>query len=69
MTVRIWSLDSPPIFYRFLVEDRGTREERVKSALANIGPAVLNGGISTFLAFVLLAGSKSFVFRFVIKSC
>jgi hypothetical protein len=41
----------------------------VKSALANIGPAVLNGGISTFLAFVLLAGSKSFVFRFVIKSC
>ena len=28
----------------------------------NIGPAVLNGGLSTFLAFVLLAFSNSYVF-------
>ena len=30
--------------------------------LTNIGPAVLNGGISTFLAFVLLCMSKSIIF-------
>lgn len=40
----------------------GTREERSKQALINIGPAVLNGGFSTFLAFILLAGSHSHVF-------
>ena len=45
----------------------GTREERVKTALADIGPAVLNGGFSTFLAFVLLAGSKSHVFATFFK--
>merc|ERR1712083_881620 len=40
----------------------GTRDERVKLALTEIGPAVFNGGFSTFLAFVLLAGSESHVF-------
>jgi len=41
---------------------KGTRDERARQALVNIGPAVLNGGFSTFLAFVLLANSKSHVF-------
>jgi len=41
----------------------GTRDERVTAALADIGAAVLNGGLSTFLAVMLLAGSKSYVFR------
>jgi len=45
----------------------GPREERVKDALAKIGPAVLNGGFSTFLAFVLLGGSKSHVFQSFFK--
>ncbi|ODN02586.1 Patched domain-containing protein 3, partial [Orchesella cincta] len=40
----------------------GTRNERSTKALVNIGPAVLNGGFSTFLAFILLANSKSHVF-------
>jgi hypothetical protein len=40
----------------------GTLDERARRSLRNIGPAVLNGGFSTFLAFVLLAGSKSHVF-------
>ena len=31
------------------------------------GPAVFNGGFSTFLAFVLLAGSKSHVFMTFFK--
>ena len=46
---------------------QGTRDERVKAALADIGPAVFNGGFSTFLAFVLLAGSKSHVFATFFK--
>ncbi|XP_060591012.1 patched domain-containing protein 3-like [Ruditapes philippinarum] len=40
----------------------GNREERAKATLFSIGPAVLNGGVSTFLAFVLLANSKSYGF-------
>ena len=35
--------------------------------LENIGPAVLNGGISTFLAFVILALSKTYVFQTFFK--
>ena len=30
--------------------------------MTEIGPAVLNGGLSTLLAFILLATSKSYVF-------
>lgn len=40
----------------------GTRNERARQSLSSIGTAVLNGGVSTFLAFVLLASSKSHVF-------
>ena len=36
--------------------------ERLVATLTNIGPAVFNGGVSTFLAFILLASSKSHVF-------
>jgi len=45
----------------------GSRDERVELALTEIGPAVFNGGFSTFLAFVLLAGSKSHVFMTFFK--
>ena len=38
------------------------RDERVISTMTEIGPAVLNGGLSTLLAFILLATSKSYVF-------
>ncbi|CAH1243988.1 NPC1 [Branchiostoma lanceolatum] len=40
----------------------GTRQDRAHVALGNMGPAVFNGGFSTFLAFVLLATSNSYVF-------
>ena len=53
---------SAHIAHRFLVEHSGSRTERVKRTLTNIGPAVMNGGISTFLAFILLANSRSHVF-------
>ena len=36
--------------------------ERMVATLRNIGPAVFNGGFSTFLAFVLLANSSSYGF-------
>jgi predicted RND superfamily exporter protein len=41
----------------------GTRDERVTQTLADVGAAVFNGGLSTFLAVLLLSGSKSYVFR------
>ncbi|KAL4236787.1 Patched domain-containing protein 3 [Mactra antiquata] len=40
----------------------GNREDRAKTTLHSIGSAVWYGGISTFLAFVLLANSKSYGF-------
>ncbi len=39
-----------------------TRDLRSADSLTNIGPAVLNGGFSTFLSFILLAKSNSHVF-------
>ncbi|RUS83328.1 hypothetical protein EGW08_008906 [Elysia chlorotica] len=41
----------------------GTRKARAMATLTEIGPAVFNGGFSTFLAFVLLANSKSYGFQ------
>merc|ERR1712141_62316 len=41
---------------------QGSRTERSITALQNIGPAVLNGGFSTFLALVVLATSDSYIF-------
>ncbi|XP_067946636.1 patched domain-containing protein 3-like [Watersipora subatra] len=40
----------------------GSKQERALKTLGDIGPAVFNGGVSTFLAFVLLANSNSYVF-------
>jgi hypothetical protein len=36
--------------------------ERAIKTLVVIGSAVFNGGLSTFLAFVLLSGSDSYLF-------
>ena len=58
---------SAHIAHRFTEEKGHSKNKRVQTALTNIGPAVLNGGISTFLAFVLLAGSKSHVFSTFFK--
>ena len=54
------------VTHRFLNEP-GSRGERVVATLQNIGPAVFNGGFSTFLAFILLAGSRSHVFSSFFK--
>ena len=52
---------SAHIAHGFMVEE-GSRNERMEKTLVNIGPAVLNGGISTFVAFMLLSMSKSKAF-------
>ena len=41
---------------------QGSKSERAVSAVEAIGPAVLNGGVTTFLALVLLGLSTSHVF-------
>lgn len=47
--------------------EQGDKNIRIQQTLKNIGPAVLNGGVSTFLAFILLATSKSHVFSTFFK--
>ena len=46
------------IAHCFLTTEGIDKNERVEKTLVNIGPAVFNGGFSTFLAFVLLITSK-----------
>jgi predicted RND superfamily exporter protein len=50
------------IAHRFLIEPGPDRNSRIRSTLENIGPAVLNGGLTTLFAFILLANSQSHVF-------
>eukprot|EP00904_Undaria_pinnatifida_P001827 jgi/Undpi1/11645/HiC_scaffold_36.g13940.m1 len=45
----------------------GTRDERMVQAISDIGVAVIHGGVSTFLAVVLLSQSSSYVFRVLFK--
>jgi predicted RND superfamily exporter protein len=45
----------------------GTRQNRVSSAVSAVGVPVLNGGFSTFLAFVLVAFSSSYAFQAFFK--
>ena len=52
---------SAHIAHGFMVA-KGSRDERMKQTMICIAPAVLNGGFSTFLAFVLLSMSKSIIF-------
>ena len=52
---------SAHIGHAFMVTP-GERDERIRITLVNMGPAVLNGGTSTFLAFAMLMLSKSYVF-------
>lgn len=41
--------------------------ERAITTLKIIGPPVFNGGFSTFLAFILLASSKAYLFSAFFK--
>jgi len=46
----------------YVVTIEGSRRERAASALGQMGMPVFNGGFSTFLAFILLSKSDSYVF-------
>jgi hypothetical protein len=52
---------STHIAHSFMVS-KGTRTDRAMNSLTSIGPAVFNGGITTFLALVLLGFSTTHVF-------
>lgn len=58
---------SAHVGHNFMTKD-GTNEERVIQTLGDVGSAVLNGGVSTFLAVMVLAGSKSYVFRVLFQT-
>eukprot|EP00918_Siedleckia_nematoides_P071429 GHVU01156033.1.p1 GENE.GHVU01156033.1~~GHVU01156033.1.p1 ORF type:complete len:884 (+),score=152.02 GHVU01156033.1:214-2865(+) len=42
----------------------GERPDRVKSALREMGPSVLHGGVSTFLGVVFMSGAESIIFKY-----
>ncbi|XP_046427563.1 patched domain-containing protein 3-like isoform X1 [Neodiprion fabricii] len=46
---------------------KGTKNERAVATLSVMGPAVFNGGLSTFLAFVLLGASEAYLFSTFFK--
>merc|ERR1740138_235641 len=51
------------IGHNFMKQTGSSRTGRMMAALGDVGSAVLNGGLSTFFATMLLALSKSYVFR------
>ena len=57
---------SAHIAHNFM-EQTGSPDLRTVQTMRDIGPAVLNGGFSTFLAFILTAGSTSHVFSTFFK--
>nr|XP_033341116.1 patched domain-containing protein 3-like isoform X1 [Megalopta genalis] len=49
------------------IRTKGSKKERAIATLSIIGPAVFNGGLSTFLAFVLLGSSEAYLFSTFFK--
>ena len=41
----------------------GSNVQRVKTSIRTIGPAVANGGMTTFLSVVMLSGSHSYILK------
>ena len=56
------SVDYAAHIGRAFMEVHGTPDERLRMCLENMGVAVFNGAVSTFLAVLLLSGSQSYVF-------
>ena len=50
------------IAHAFMRLSVDSEDERVKKVITEVGPAVFNGGFSTFLAFAILVFAKSFPF-------
>merc|ERR1719331_3618372 len=49
------------IAHSFIIS-KGTRKQRTISGFVSISPAILHGGVTTFLALILLAFSESYPF-------
>ena len=58
---------SAHIAHSFMHQRSDSRDDRMVATLASIGPAVLNGGISTILAISMLILSRSHVFTAFFK--
>ena len=58
---------SAHIAHAFITKPGNSRDQRIKEVIVEIGPAVYNGGFSTFLAFSILMLSKSYVFKVFFK--
>jgi len=54
--------------HNFMMQEGASRIERTVKTMGDVGAAVLSGGISTFLGVMLLALSKSYVFRVMFQS-
>lgn len=50
------------IAHCFMVTNQPSRNDRMKTTIVEMGPPVFNGGLSTLLAFVLLASSQVHIF-------
>lgn len=61
------SVDYSAHIVRSAMESVGTRRERAAAALGALGPPVFHASTSTFLAILVLALSKSFVFQVLFK--
>ena len=57
------------IAHTFLVTQEPDRNKRAIRTLTEIGPPVMSGGISTFLAFSIASTSESHVFLTFFKVC
>ena len=58
---------SAHIAVHFVCIKDNNREKMTRDTLALMGPPVFHGGFSTFIAFLLLAWSESYVFQTFFK--
>ena len=58
---------SAHIAHAFITKPGNSRDQRIQKVVVEIGPAVFNGGFSTFLAFSILMISKLYVFKVFFK--
>lgn len=61
------TIDSAAHIALSFMEAIGTRRDRVRTALQNLGPPVIHGSFSTFLAVSVLSFSVTYVFRTFFK--
>ena len=55
------------IAHAFITSSVNSKDKRIKKIISEEGPAVFNGGFSTFLAFVILDFADSFAFSVFFK--